>query len=386
MSRQATRELLLSSLNPDGSAFANRSDTDWEEIDWDWLLERARFHKIAALFVGRMDQHRFTELLPAQVQNAFVEVRDLAVDRTAKARHTLEMLTQLYDELSIPFMLVKGSALSEQVYGDPHLRPFYDVDLVLLDEHIDKAEQALLERGYFFLKPTYLMNQLDGDAKDLEGALRRLAREKRHNLEMVLKENDPRLPVELHWHIASPGVLKVDEGGLWEQASTVNISGFEVKTLNLEAMLIHTSVHAMEQSLQKFRLMHLCDVVWIIEKLGASLSEDSLLEIARSWGAERHLFSALKAAETIFPFPVPDATRYSGMRSSWSEGCLRQAGFGPQIADEEPARSDLGRLARRVWRETFFDFGFRRSPKRANALIADTFSAASARLRGRHDG
>ncbi len=96
-------------------------------------------------------------------------------------------------------------------------------------------------------------------------------------------------------------------------------------------------------------------------------------------------YCALKAAEAVFPFPVPDATRYSGHRSNWSQNCIRLAGINPYLVDEEPSRSDLGRLVTRVRRETFFDLSFRRPPRRARALLADTLSAVSARLKGRRD-
>jgi hypothetical protein len=380
-SRDDARNLLLASLNPNSNGFASCSDTDWEHLPWDWLLERARVHKIAALFAGRMDQHGFIEDVPDRIREGLKKIQGEAAARTARAARTLRMIHELYGERSIPFLLVKGGVLSEQVYGDPHLRPFYDVDVLIPDEHMTQAERILLDRGYFFLRPQFLVKHLNGSDEDLESGLRRLLHERHRNLSLVLREDDPRLPVELHWHITKPGILKVDAAGLWSQATHTNVSGLSVRTLSLEGMLLHTAVHAMEQPPRKFKLLHLCDVVWIIERLGHKLRVPVLREMIRAWGAERHLFGALKAAETIFPFPVPEANRYT-RPSRWSRCCLHLAGVKPSIVDHKQPRWSLGRVVLRLLREIFWDLSFLRPPIRARETLSDSFAAFTARMRG----
>jgi hypothetical protein len=291
------------------------------------------------------------------------------------------MIHELYGELSIPFLLVKGAVLSEHVYGDPHLRPFYDVDLLIPDEHMTQAERVLLDRGYFFLRPQFLMKYLNGSDEDPESGLRRLLRERHRNLSLVLREDDPRLPVELHWHITKPGILKVDAAGLWREATTATVSGLSVKTLSLEGMLLHTAVHAMEQPPRKFKLLHLCDVVWIIQRLGHKLRIPVLKEMIQAWGAEQHFFGALQAAEAIFPFPVPEAERYA-RPSRWSRCCLHLAGVKRSIVDHGQPSSSLGRVALRLLREIFWDLSFLRPPKRAWETLSDSFAAFTARMRG----
>ena len=386
--RQPARDLLLASLDPNGESFAAHGATDWERIPWDWLLERARHHKIAALFAGRMEQHGFLGLVPDHARAKLEQIRELAANRTTRAAQTLKILCDLYGERSIPFLLVKGSVLAEQVYGDAHLRPFYDVDLVLHDEHMQQAEQLLIDRGYYFFRPDFLLKHLTplphggpGDAgEDLEGKLRRLMRERHHHVVLVLKEDDPRLPVELHWHITKPGVLRVDRAGIWEQATSTTVSGLAVKTLNLEAMLLHTAAHAMDQSPMEFKLLHLCDVVWIIERLGDRLRTGVLQKMITEWGAEQHLRCALEAAAAIFPFRTPDADRFTGKRSRWEQGCLRLAGISHALIDRGRPQTSSGRIVSRLFRETFWDLTFRRPPRRARESVSDYIAALSARL------
>ena len=311
-------------------------------------------------------------------------LQESAADRTERAGRTLEMLADLYGRHSIPFFIVKGGVLAEQAYGDPRLRPFYDVDVVVPDEHMRQAEELLTKRGYFLNKPEDVMKKLralpdgngGGDAKDIEERLRRFRRERHRHLVLVLREDDPRLPVELHWHITRHGILNVDEAGLWEQVTSTVVSGVPV-----EAMFLHTVVHAVRQSLMKFRLLHLCDVVWIIDRLGHKLNTPVLRELTQAWGAEQYVLCALLAAESVFPFPVRDVDRLTDQRSRWSQVCLRLAGIDPSLVAKERPRSGAGKFTQRLVRETFWDLAFRRPPERARRLVSDSIAERLSRLR-----
>ena len=112
-----------------------------DRLDWNWILDRARSHKVAALLATRLD-YLEDGFLPNRVRDTVGTVRREARERATWAQRTLQQVARALAARSVPFLVLKGSVLAERVYGDPALRPFHDVDLAVPVPRLDEAEAA----------------------------------------------------------------------------------------------------------------------------------------------------------------------------------------------------------------------------------------------------
>jgi hypothetical protein len=302
MSRALACRALLAGVAPDATQLDRVIDpAAAERIDWEWVMDRAALHKVGALAAARLAQSSAAARLPPTAVAACAAQAHQAAERTAAARETLRELAANLRGAGIPFILLKGSTLAELVYGDAHLRPFYDVDIVVRRADLAAAEALLGSMGYAGETPWRVLGGPPAGPYD-DSRARALARGFHlrvfHNLGYHPSRGDPRRPIELHWHIVPRGRLRVDESALWVHTRGVTVAGIELRALDAEATAIHLAVHALEPWFHGFRLLHLCDFAWSIAV--APPPADALWGRAASWGAVYHLELALRLADRLF--------------------------------------------------------------------------------------
>lgn len=384
------RQLLLAALDPNGDQFARLRHIDWLGLPWDWLLERARAHRVLALFSGRLDHYGYADKLPDELRERLELIRCEVRRKTAAATLTLREVAEICDRRSIPFIVLKGSYLAEKVYGDPHLRVFNDVDVMVSDQRVDELGKELLEREYFFYIPPFihrharrsLREKLRGDRVVVSAdEARRLLRAHHHHFAFGPRETDPRIPVEVHWHIAPPRLVSVPAEKIWAHATDTVLSGVSVKTLDPEATLLHAAVHATQSSPLSYRLLPLCDFVWIAKRLENEIRPEALHELARSWGVERHLICGLQTVKNVLPFEISRAGDRQRLRRGWSRTCLRLAEMDASLVDGAVPPTRLGRFAKRLFREAFWDLAFSRVPRTALQTLGNGLRGVSVRAK-----
>ncbi len=370
----AARDALLSALDPSGRAWEARLERDWAELPWSWMLEHARHHKIAGAFAERLRSSGVLDRLPAAVGEAVSEERRLALRQSERAARTLALVDEIARELASPFFVIKGSLLAQKVWA-PALRAFGDVDIVVPRERVDDWDRALRARKYYFwaspqvhedLPKWFLHAAPPGEERGSKAEARRaMACFHRHYL-YVLAEGDPRLPVEVHWHIFVPRESKASESEVWAHAIEQELCGLPVQALDREATLLHCAVHALEGGWKKHRLLHLADVVWILERWGGEIDSAKLAELGRRWGVGGALTAALEGARAVFPFPLPEPVeRVWPKRSLWARRSLRSAGLGPEIVDLYARPRSWGRGVGEIWSDALWEMAWGRPPRTA---------------------
>ena len=145
--RETSARLLLATAHPDRHAFEQALVRASTPIDWPWLVERAGVHKLGALLARRIAEVGGTLTLPDVVAAKLEAIRTQAAIRATRAQRTLQAVAKAFAAENVDFLLVKGGVLAEHVYEDPAIRPFYDIDILVRDEALDKAERALKSTG-----------------------------------------------------------------------------------------------------------------------------------------------------------------------------------------------------------------------------------------------
>lgn len=161
---------------------------------------------------------------------------------------------------AVPLVVLKGSALSRELYGDPHCRTSADIDVLVRPVDIPAADAALRAAGY----------RRDNDLP-LSFWMRRL-----HHA--VYQHPDSRRPVEIHWNFSIPGFFDLDPAGIWAGVELSGLRGRLQPATTLTLLLMHHHLHGCTD------LRTLVDLVWALDRYRGHPDSGRLHERLESTG------------------------------------------------------------------------------------------------------
>jgi hypothetical protein len=188
----------------------------------------------------------------------------------------------------VPVMAYKGPALAMQAYGDPALRRFGDLDLVVTPAALDRAVAALEELGF--------EGEPLGSAEHRAAVLR-----DGHHLAL----SRGRVIVELHWRFGKRifGYAE-DVTGAWERRQTLSVAGTAVPVLAPGDHLLALAIHASKDMWPA--LEGILSIAMLARALPAG-AWDEVAARAEGWRCARALQVGLLLSEELFDIPAPSA-------------------------------------------------------------------------------
>lgn len=259
-------------------------------VDWDYLALLARRHSIVPLLYRQLERHA-SQLVPREVfTNLKLQYQENSA-RNVILTNELCHLTSLLREHGIEAIPYKGPALALFAYGDLALRRFVDLDVIVRKSDVLRARDLLLAEGYV-------------PGKSLTLAQQQLLLRTQHNL--LFARDNRRLLLELHWEVA-PHLFasSVQENELWQNLTTININGAELKTLAAEDLLFSLCVHGSRHLWE--RLGWICDVSELIAR--HQVNWPALLQRAAETDSERMFLLGLHLAQKLLGANLPPAVQ-----------------------------------------------------------------------------
>jgi hypothetical protein len=216
-------------------------------FDWELFVDSAVRHKCVTLAYGALSG---AGIAPP---GALATLKRRAAERAALKSMLVSEWAGLEDDLSaagVRHLLIKGPALSLQLYGDPFLRDFRDIDLIVDEGSEGAAAEVFLSRGF------ERNNPFAGVAPRF---LPRLERGEHH---AVFKKLGAPLYIEVHPARAGRlGAAPVSAEEAFSRAQRLEAAGtiFPAPCLGHHALevLVHGAHHEW------------CQLQWVLDALGA---------------------------------------------------------------------------------------------------------------------
>ncbi len=306
---------------PPASPFGN----DLLRREWPLLLDSCSLPrdpaKISALvavipdadsFIGLAEAHgvlgHFTAGLAGipgfQIPSPFLD--SLRVHQRAHLLSNLAMTAELFRVLElfrqseIECVVVKGPVLSLRAYGEPAVRQYADLDLLLRQKDIPRAAEILVDTGY--------------DSRISAEAIR----SRKIPGEYRFRAQDTEIILELHTENTLryfPLPLPIEK--YFESKTSLSLDGRPVPALSAEHEFVLISVHGATHFWE--RLMWICDIAAMVHN-HRELDWNLIRRSAAEAGAERMLRVALLLAERSLGVPIPKEMKNEVQRDS---ACLR---------------------------------------------------------------
>lgn len=259
-----------------------------QDLDWDFLVRVSYRNAVLPLV--------FTNLLKAE-PNALPEDVGSMVSEALKHRTETNMfltsqlfhIVKIFESADIPLLPFKGALLSIQAYGDPALRMYGDLDLLVQPKHLDDAIQLLQESGY---RPVT-------GASWLQKSNWYISRQK----DVHFVDESERTVLELHWKLSGSHFgLPKEMNRLWERLESVCLAGTDVPNLSFNDLLIYLCLHGSRHSWERFGWI--CDVYYLLTSRD-EIDWVSILAESKRLGCENVVALGLKLVNEFFDYPIP---------------------------------------------------------------------------------
>ncbi len=268
---------------------------------WEVLLGAARQTRLLAHLECRLSRADIIDRLPSAVVNA---LRAAAIEVHYQQRRALweaDRLQRTLGRAGIPFILVKGGAYLLLDMSLACGREMRDIDLLIPQARIDRAEQVLAAAGWGGVK--------------LDDYDQHYYREWMHELP-PMRHPQRVTEVDLH-HTILPRTARLhpDPTLLFQQARPSPRAGIGV--LCPQDMLLHAIVHLFYDGALDRDLRDLIDIDAMLHEFGREAGFwDGLVDRAGALELQRPLYYALRYSVRILATPVPQTVTEQAKRGA----------------------------------------------------------------------
>ena len=294
---------------------SSRISTLASSLDWNLALELAEEHSVLGVVAARLKETGDLGMPPGVWEKLQSNMRTqhlFSLSMTAELFRILDA----FGQSGIETLLVKGPIVSFLAYGDPAVRSYVDLDLLVRDRAILPASRILTGLGFEADVPevAILAGKIPG--------------------EYLFKRAGAQQLVELHTEKTFryyPRPMRIED--LYARQRLVPLEGRDVPALCLEDELVLNCIHGAKHFWE--RLMWPADIAAIVAR-HPEIAWERVRQAARDVGAGRMLHVGLLLAESLLGVPVPAemaaTTNTDGVARDLVrqvEGWLPTAGYAP---------------------------------------------------------
>ena len=248
------------------------------------LLALAEDHGVVGHLAARLRGLR-EDLVPPEILQALREQERAQTFTSLRMTAELFRILDHFASKAIGALVVKGPVLAVQAYGDPAMRSYGDLDLLVRQRDIRSATELMLADGYRAQVPLSAI-----EAGKIPG-------------QYLFSKPDSNLLVELHNDFTLryfPRRLPIEK--FFERQIRVPLDGREAPALSVEGELVLICIHGAKHLWE--RLIWIADVAALVNRQ-AGINWDRVTASAREVGAERMLHTGLQLAEDLLRMQLP---------------------------------------------------------------------------------
>lgn len=250
----------------------------------DGLGEALRFHHIQSLLAFQV--RRMTQL-PHAVRDDIESARFTNALRQLRCLAELRDLGKLLAGLAVPWVVVKGPAVSESWFPDASLRYYTDLDVLIPQQRMEAVADALESSGATLVDRNWPL----------------IAEKMPGELSWILPGGTV---LDLHWTPVNDrrwrAVFALPTEEFLARGRTLTTGNIDFRAASNEDLLIHVAIHALTGG--GHRLSWLKDL-----QLAASSNPDwdAVVERSRRWQVAGPVAVMLDRAASVLGAPVPKA-------------------------------------------------------------------------------
>ena len=197
--------------------------------DWGYIAALAERHKAIPVLYANLGKPGVAEQVPADIrENLRAKYLRIAADNLRIEQRLIEIIT-LLEEQGVSAVPFKGAVLAQCLYGDPALRQYSDMDILVPSGKVARALEIIQSAGYH---PKRL--HLSGD---------QLKRFTGFTKSVDFLDDRGQVKLDLHWRLTMHTRCVYDYEFCRERLTTVSLDRRKVVCLSPEDMVVFLCVH-----------------------------------------------------------------------------------------------------------------------------------------------
>ena len=251
-------------------------------LDWEFVCGAAEKHRLTQLLFRNLSAI-CPDAIPADIASRLRHQYHVNAGSNLRLGRALTGLLQVFRDKAIPVIAYKGSVLANSAYGKLALRQYYDVDLFIRQQDVERVHQLLVGQGY-----------LSDELFDQEARYRHA---------------DTAVEVDVHWEFTPRYFhVPVTPDELFAGARPETLLGQPVMTFSAEHLLEILCVQVMKDCWERRQqLEHLAKVCDIAEHLRdqPQLQWARVFRSAQQKGLQRVVHCGLILARELLGAELP---------------------------------------------------------------------------------
>jgi Uncharacterised nucleotidyltransferase len=257
-----------------------------KDLDWKTLLRFAERHGVQPL-LNQALKSTCWDRVPQTTRFELQRFNRANVQKNLLFTAELLQLLAEFERNRISIITFKGPVLAEAVYGDLSLREFSDLDVLVHEADLRKAEDILIARGYL----------ADFPDEDYRKAFLS------YQGQYAFRHRQTGAAVDLHWQLSSKGVVfPLRSAEVWSRVEHVMIGGRKVPTFAKADLALFLAAHGTKEGWR--RLNWVCDFAELLRKY-RHIDWSEVFERAHRAHSSRSLLLAIFLAVTLLEAPAP---------------------------------------------------------------------------------
>jgi hypothetical protein len=308
--------------------------TGWTEslreltsLDWQYICLMAERHGLIGLVSRALDWAGDELSVPIPVRAKLAAWRQGQLLQLMARRAASRRVAQALSSRGIDFVIYKGLALSDEIYGDLSLRGYGDCDILVRPCAASAAFQALCELGFV---PAPAVNVEQQMANGIAA--------------IAMKRSD--LSIDLHWTLSAGRLFMNDTEQIWSNCGPPrqqkSLAGWRMSP---ELTLVYLAEHFCRHSF--LELKPLVDFRMAAVKFGDAVDPGALAKLAQSLDLHAMVDLTARLSERVLA-PHPSIGRLvpenPGLRTQIACAALTERAL-VRIEEPRPIESRLRRLA-----------------------------------------
>jgi hypothetical protein len=314
-------------LSPAGWRGHEASIRGIDSAGWANISSVAERHGVLGLVSRSLDWAEQELEVSIPVRERFSQQRQGQLLQLLARRSSARQAANALAAQNITFVLYKGVALADEVYGDLSLRAYGDCDILVRPDDVDCAYKTLQELGYASAASTSVAGQIANGA----GAI-------------AMKHADA--CVDLHWTLSAGPLFMKDAEIIWANCGPhQHANALPGLRMSPELTLVNLAEHFCRHSF--LELKPLLDFRLAAVKYGTSVNPEKLHRLARSLDSHSMLdLTARLSQKRLLPHPLIARVVSSepGFRARLACAVLTERAL-VRTQDPRPTESRLRRLA-----------------------------------------
>ncbi len=271
-----------------------------EGIDWQILLKLAAHHCVRPMLLQTLKSVCW-DAVPQKIQFELTLFNKANVQKNLLFTGELLHLLDLFQQNAIPIAALKGPVLADSVYGHISLREFSDLDVIVHEADLSKAEDILTARGY----------QADFPDRHYRSAFLS------YQGQYALRHSNTGISVDLHWRLSGRGVpFPLQLAEIWPRLEQVMIADRTVPTVAHDDLALFLAGHGTKEGWRS--LIWVCDFAEFLRKY-QDIDWVAVLDRAQQSHCSRSLLLAIALASTLLDAPAPAAL----VGRAWKDSAIR---------------------------------------------------------------